>query len=87
MEYFLFWNFSVLSKIKNNGAYIIDPANPTNNLYDDVDWKVVEMVAKVTKRKPLLRNVPVALANWKWRTTILLDKIVYGKSLYKGIRV
>ncbi|KAM7440243.1 2 5 oligoadenylate synthetase [Porites harrisoni] len=56
---------SVLYKVKSNRAYIIDPANPTNNLYDDVDWKVVEMVAKVTKRKPLLRNVPVALANWK----------------------
>ena len=87
MEYFLFWHFSVLYKVKSNRAYIIDPANPTNNLYDDVDWKVVEMVAKVTKRKPLLRNVPVALANWKWRTTILLDLFVYRKSLYKGIRV
>ena len=65
MEYFLFWHFSVKSKVKNNGAYIIDPANPTNNLYDDVDWEVVKMVARVTKRKPLLRNVPVALANWK----------------------
>ena len=65
MDYFLFWHFSVLNEVKNNGAYIIDPANPTNNLYDDVDWEVVEMVAKVTKRKPLLRNVPGALANWK----------------------
>ena len=61
MAYFLFWHFSLLY-----GAYIIDPANPTNNLYARVDcWDVVKMVAEETMRKPLLIDVPVAGANWK----------------------
>lgn len=69
MEYFLFWNFSVLYKVKSNRAYIIDPANPTNNLYDAVDcWDEVQKVAEETMRTPLLRDVLVT-AKWKWRTT------------------
>ena len=59
MAYFLFWHFSLL-----NEAYIIDPANPTNNLYASVDcWPEVERVAEETMRKPLLRDVRVT-SNW-----------------------
>ena len=64
MAYFLFWHFSIL-----DGAYVIDPANPTNNLYDAVDcWDEVQKVAEETMRTPLLRDVSVT-AKWKWRTT------------------
>ena len=60
MAYFLFWHFSLL-----NGPYIIDPANPTNNLYACVDcWDEVKKVAEETMRKPLLRDVRVT-ANWR----------------------
>ena len=60
MAYFLFWHFSIL-----DGAYVIDPANPTNNLYDAVDcWDEVKKVAEETMRTPLLRDVPVT-AKWK----------------------
>ena len=52
------------------GAYVIDPANQTNNLYARVDcWDEVKKVAEETMRKPLLRDVWVT-ANWRWRTTI-----------------
>ena len=44
--------------------HVIDPANPTNNLYDGVDcWDEVEKVAEETIQKPLLRNVRVT-DNW-----------------------
>ncbi|CAH3018747.1 unnamed protein product, partial [Porites evermanni] len=47
-----------------NEAYIIDPANPTNNLYASVDcWDEVKKVAEETMRKPLLRDVWVTF-NW-----------------------
>ena len=59
MAYFLFWHFSLL-----NEAYIIDPANPTNNLYARVNcWDEVQKVAEETMRKPLLRDVRVTF-NW-----------------------
>ena len=60
MTYFLFWHFSL-----QYGPHIIDPANPTNNLYDHVDcWDEVKEVAEETMRKPLLRDVSVT-ANWR----------------------
>ena len=60
MAYFLFWHFSLLY-----GPYVIDPANPTNNLYARVDcWDEVKKVAEETMRKPLLRDVRVT-ANWR----------------------
>ena len=60
MAYFPFWHFSLL-----NGPYVIDPANPTNNLHDAVDcWDEVKKVAEETMRKPLLRDVWVT-ANWR----------------------
>ena len=60
MTYFLFWHFSL-----QYGPHIIDPANPTNNLYDHVDcWDEVKEVAEETMRKPLLRDVWVT-ANWR----------------------
>ena len=44
--------------------HVIDPANPTNNLYDAVDcWDEVEKVAEETIEKLLLRNVRVT-DNW-----------------------
>ena len=47
------------------GPHIIDPANPTNNLYDAVDcWDEVKKVAEETMWKPFLRGVWVT-ANWK----------------------
>ena len=59
MAYFLFWHFSLLY-----GPYVIDPANPTNNLHDAVDcWDEVKKVAEETLRKPFLRDVWVT-ANW-----------------------
>ena len=45
------------------GPYVIDPANPTNNLYARVDWDEVKKVAEETMRKPLLRDVWFT-ANW-----------------------
>ena len=60
MAYFLFWHFSLLY-----GPYVIDPANPTNNLYDAVDcWDEVKKVAEETMRKPFLSDVRVT-ANWR----------------------
>ncbi|CAH3018746.1 unnamed protein product, partial [Porites evermanni] len=60
MVYFPFWHFSLLY-----GPYVIDPANPTNNLHDAVDcWDEVKKVAEETMRKPLLRDVWVT-ANWR----------------------
>ena len=45
--------------------HVVDPANPTNNLYDDVKcWPEVQKVAEETMRKSLLRDVRVT-ANWK----------------------
>ena len=45
--------------------HVIDPANPTNNLYDAVDcWDKVEKVAKETMRKPLLSDVLWVTDNW-----------------------
>ena len=59
MAYFIFWHFSLL-----HGPYVIDPANPSNNLHDHVDcWDEVKKVAEETMRKPLLRDVRVT-ANW-----------------------
>ncbi|CAH3018738.1 unnamed protein product [Porites evermanni] len=61
---------AVIEALKNHqrlrrGPYIIDPANPTKNLYDDVNcWPEVKRVAEETTQKPLLRNVWVS-ANWK----------------------
>ena len=56
--------------------HVIDPANPTNNLYDAVDcWDEVEKVAEETIEKLLLRNVRVT-DNWSWRPTISLDLFV-----------
>ena len=44
---------------------VIDPANPTNNLYASVDcWDKVEKVAKETMRKPLLSDVLRVTDNW-----------------------
>ncbi|KAM7442449.1 2 5 oligoadenylate synthetase [Porites harrisoni] len=46
------------------GPYVFDPANPTNNLYADVDsWGEVREVAEDTLRKPLLCDVQVT-DNW-----------------------
>ena len=45
--------------------HVIDPANPTNNLYDAVDcWDEVEKVAKETMQKPLLSDVLRVTDNW-----------------------
>ena len=60
MAYFRFFHFSLKC-----GPYIIDPANPTNNLYDEVKcWPLVKKVAEETTQKPLLRHVRVS-ADWK----------------------
>ena len=60
MAYFRFLHCSL-----KRGPYIIDPANPTNNLYDKVKcWPLVKKVAEETTQKPLLRNVWVC-ANWE----------------------
>ena len=60
MAYFRFLHCSL-----KRGAYIIDPANPTNNLYDKVKcWPLVKKVAEETTQKPLLRHVLVS-ADWK----------------------
>ena len=60
MAYFRFLHCSL-----KRGPYIIDPANPTNNLYDKVKcWPLVKKVAQETTQKPLLRNVWVS-ANWE----------------------
>ena len=49
-----------------DGPYIIDPANPTKNLYNDVNcWpKGVKEVAEETMWKPLLSGVGVT-TNWR----------------------
>ena len=60
MAYFRFFHFSLKC-----GPYIIDPANPTKNLYDEVKcWPLVKKVAEETTQKPLLRHVLVS-ADWK----------------------
>ena len=60
MAYFPFWHFSLKC-----GPYIIDPANPTNNLYDAVDcWDEVKKKTEEIMREPLLRDVPVTVT-WK----------------------
>ena len=52
--FFLILHFSL------ERPHIVDPANPTNNLYDDVNcWPEVEKVAEESMRKPLLRDVRV----------------------------
>ena len=44
--------------------HVIDPANPTNNLYSDVNrWRKVRKTAEKTMRKPLLSDVQVT-DNW-----------------------
>ncbi|CAH3113461.1 unnamed protein product, partial [Porites lobata] len=51
------------------GPYIIDPVNPTKNLYNDVNcWPKVKKAAKYTMWKPLLRNIQVT-ANWRQDST------------------
>ena len=48
-----------------DGPYIIDPANPTKNLYNDVNcWPKVKEVAEETMWKPLLSGVGVT-TNWR----------------------
>ena len=68
---FFYWRILFIAYFRflycslKRGPYIIDPANPTKNLYDGVNcWPEVKRVAEETAQKPLLRNVWVS-ANWK----------------------
>ena len=57
--------FSDILPFSLKDPHVIDPANPTNNLYDAVDcWDKVEKVAKETMRKPLLSDVLRDTDNW-----------------------
>ena len=57
--------FSGILHFSLKDPHVIDPANPTNNLYDAVDcWDKVEKVAKETMRKPLLSDVLRDTDNW-----------------------
>ena len=65
--------FSDILHFSLKDPHVIDPANPTNNLYASVDcWDKVEKAAKETMQKPLLSDVLRVTDNWSWRTTIFL---------------
>ena len=57
--------FSDILQFSLTDPHVIDPANPTNNLYDAVDcWDEVEKFAKETMQKPLLSDVVRVTDNW-----------------------
>ena len=59
--------FSDILHFSLEDPHVIDPANPTNNLYDAVDhdcWDEVQKVAKETMQKPLLSDVLWFTDNW-----------------------
>ena len=57
--------FSDILQFSLEDPHVIDPANPTNNLYDAVDcWDEVQKVAEETMRKPLLSDVLRDTDNW-----------------------
>ncbi|CAH3113452.1 unnamed protein product [Porites lobata] len=61
----IFIKYSDILHFSLKDPHVIDPANPTNNLYDAVDcWDKVEKVAKETMQTPLLSDVVRVTDNW-----------------------